>query len=584
MAGSDCNSLKSIVTNETIIQILSFFRNLSVLLDTYLKNCIVEELKNFFLSASLLERMGAAIAVQLPLSRIKRLSVGSTISLKKLLLNDPQYFLELSATKRALLIENMIQKLGISSGRISAAEYSSLGMLAPFVNGEIFSNISRRFLKQNLESMKAFCFETEKKSLLANMMQEQEMFGPSYSWSSLVLDHVERLLFFLPIESILDLGRDIMTKERVVLLFHSEHAWEASPLGASCVKNLGKPAAEDQFYKKQIVVQNFLGMQEVRKTSRAAADSLLPSCTDVKATGPSMWDVDSLTKMTTENFVNCLEVFGQDLHFSSGDLSVLLDKVREVFGPVSAMPAKFIAQLGRIASSCSDSELEKVRLSDLGTVAALSGVPDWRPSQLSILFRNFLNTSQRSVSDLDSVQLVALGDIICGMKTSDIAKIKPEEFCKAVLYIGSLQLSCTEVQLEMLTRLLTYSHTFGPVSDWKAEIFIEIGSLAAGLQDIELSSLVKEQIEGLSPRALALLPPKKFSVVFSADQIQMFNYNQAAAVTGSQISYLDPQQQKALSNVLTSWDDWLVDFRGRSAGVLWEPSLAFLLGILLVQC
>lgn len=34
----------------------------------------------------------------------------------------------------------------------------------------------------------------------------------------------------------------------------------------------------------------------------------------------------------------------------------------------------------------------------------------------------------------------------------------------------------------------------------------------AGLPDMVLSSLVKEQVEGLSPIAIATLPPKKLSV------------------------------------------------------------------------
>ncbi|KAJ1179178.1 hypothetical protein NDU88_004414 [Pleurodeles waltl] len=57
-------------------------------------------------------------------------------------------------------------------------------------------------------------------------------------------------------------------------------------------------------------------------------------------------------------------------------------------------------------------------------------------------------------------------------------------------------------------------------------------------------------------------------VVFSASKLQMFNYHQAAAITPQQLSALDPQQQRALSLVLTAWDDNLVDFRGREFMVL----------------
>ncbi|XP_078540194.1 stereocilin-like [Lissotriton helveticus] len=108
-----------------------------------------------------------------------------------------------------------------------------------------------------------------------------------------------------------------------------------------------------------------------------------------------------------------------------------------------------------------------------------------------------------------------------------------------------------------------------------------MGSVAAGLQDVELSSLVKDQIEGLSPLAISLIPPQKLAVVFSASKLQMFNYQQAAAITPQQLSALDPQQQRAVSLVLTAWDDNLVDFRGMSSSVLIRASVTLGCNVLL---
>lgn len=75
---------------------------------------------------------------------------------------------------------------------------------------------------------------------------------------------------------------------------------------------------------------------------------------------------------------------------------------------------------------------------------------------------------------------------------------------------------------------------FGPVSTWGPEVFTEIGTLAAGLEDMVLSALVQEQVEGLIPDAIALIPPTKMAVVFSAVQLSWLNVEQAWVVTEKQ--------------------------------------------------
>uniref|UniRef100_G3PSD2 Uncharacterized protein n=1 Tax=Gasterosteus aculeatus TaxID=69293 RepID=G3PSD2_GASAC len=104
---------------------------------------------------------------------------------------------------------------------------------------------------------------------------------------------------------------------------------------------------------------------------------------------------------------------------------------------------------------------------------------------------------------------------------------------------------------------------FGSMSSWDTAVFIEIGVLAAGLPDMAMSALVREQIEGITPAAVSMIPPDKFSVVFHQRQISMFSYEQAAAVTVEQLSALSDIQRTALAMVLTPWEDRPVDFRGK---------------------
>ncbi|KAK3510278.1 hypothetical protein QTP70_032702, partial [Hemibagrus guttatus] len=181
--------------------------------------------------------------------------------------------------------------------------------------------------------------------------------------------------------------------------------------------------------------------------------------------------------------------------------------------------------------------------------------------ELGVLFSTVLNFTKQTPQQLNSSSLVALGHMICGIEAYVIQTLNPVEFSKAVLWLGRLNLSCSEDQLQAVVSLLSSNRVFGPISTWGPEVFLEIGAFAAGIPDIAMSALVKEQIEGITPLAISLIAAKKFAVVFNQAQISEFSYEQAAAVTMAQRSALSSIQQTALSMVLNPLEDKPVDFR-----------------------
>ncbi|XP_018595096.1 stereocilin [Scleropages formosus] len=349
-----------------------------------------------------------------------------------------------------------------------------------------------------------------------------------------------------------------MTQERIERLFLSQQEWEAGEIGGLCIQGTDQAELQRMFERRQFVLQFFLGFLRPGQLSLA----LVPSCENLHTTQPSAWTVDSLTGMPAEAFARCLELIGQDPFLTQYQLTQLLSKVKKIYGPVSSFSPSVIAQLGRIALRLSDDELRLLNLSELSSIATFGAVDGWSPRQLSILFSSVLNSTKLSPNQLDSSTLVALGHIVCGIKTSDMQNLKAVELSKAVLWLGRLRLLCSEEQLQVLVGLLSNSLAFGHIGSWGPEVFIEIGSLAAGLPDIAMSALVKDQIEGITPLAISLVPDKKFAVAFNQAQIRTFTYEQAVAVTEAQRAALSTVQQTALSMVLTPWEDKPVDFRG----------------------
>ncbi|MBN3288794.1 STRC protein, partial [Polyodon spathula] len=560
--GVDCETLKRrflSLSSSVISRILLFLQGLPAQLHSSLKKCITNESYNFSFSAGLLEEMGAQVVVELPVSIIKRFPVDMMETFRRIIVNAPEYFLRLPSIKQSLLVDKVVQRLGMSDGVFTGEEFDSLGAMAAFVMDEIFINISRFFFVENIDRIRNYCFNKNKKDILAMMLQEKATFGPVSNWTSETLDQVDRFVFFLPSTSVKQISKSLMTVERMERLFQSQRQWEKSAFGAICEQNRDMTELDGMFATQQFMLQYFLGVLGIGVLPKLA---LVPSCSNVRATLPSAWAVDSLTSMSADHFSNCLEAIGQDPNFQPGELTLLMGKVKQIYGPASALTPTVIQQLGRIATQFTSDELQKLKLNDLAAITALGRIKTWTSRQLSVLYAAVLNSTKLTGSDLDASTLVALGYGICGIKASEIPAMNPVEFSKSVRWVGMLRLDCTEEQLGALAKLLTHSLAFGPVSSWGPEVFIEIGGIAAGLEDFVLSSLAKEQIEGLTPLAISMIPPQKFSVVFSQDHIRMFSYEQGTALTSSQLKSLNSLQQTALSMVLTSWEDKPVDFRG----------------------
>ncbi|XP_049573890.2 stereocilin [Syngnathus scovelli] len=579
--GVSCQALKGHIRADTspaaVREILALLRQQPGPLHTSLKRCVIEELYQFEFFSELLEDLGVEIALAMPVSTIKKFSSNMMDTLRKMIIEDPVPFFTMSKTAQLLLVDRMLQKLGMYTGMYTEEEFRSLDIMATFVSDEIFVQLDRTFFVDNLNFLQTLCYRSSKMDIMARMLLEDAVFGPAMeTWNQTTLSQIDRFLFFLPQDQLQKISLGLMTVGRIEKLFMSQRQWERGVVGRHCLDESEKWRFAE---KQQFVLQFFLGFLKINPLSPAP---MVPTCEILRTTAPFAWTTSSLTSMSPSAFTNCLELIGHDALLASYQRSQLFEKVKQMFGPVSNFSQSIISQMGRLTLEMSPEEIRMLRLTEKSSIAALGGISEWSKKQLIALFTTTLNSTKLNPSQLDSSTLVAIGYMVCGAKVTEISSFNAVEFSKAVLWLGQLKLSCSEEQLSALVGLLTHSLAFGPISSWDMEVFIEIGVLAAGLEDIAMSALVKEQIEGITPMAISMIPPDKFAVVFHQRQISMFSHEQAAAVTEEQIMALSDVQRTALFMVLTPWEDRHVDFRGRSQGLTLSPSSLYLiLGLLM---
>ncbi|KAJ3593903.1 hypothetical protein NHX12_006236 [Muraenolepis orangiensis] len=563
----------------SVKRILRFLREQPAPLHTSLKNCLIKELYNFEFFSELLGEMGAEIALALPVGTVKRFPPVMMDTLRTMILQDPQSFLQLPWIKQGLLVDKMVQRLGMYTGEYTEVEFHSLGVMATFVVDEMFVQMRRSVFLENLELLQGFCYSATKRGHVAVMLQEPAVFGPVQTWTKVTIGQVGRFLFFLSVDTLQRISTSLLTLGHVERLFLDQSQWEASDVGRNCLKNRPQEERLAWFAKQQNVLQYFLGF--LRMTS-VPSPVVQPGCEILHTLAPSLWPVSSLTSMPDRDFSNCLELMGQDPFLQQYQLGQLMQKVKEVHGPVSSLPSTVIPQLGGLSVELSLEELASLRLTEISSISSMGAVSTWSSRQLPVLFSTVVNSTHLSPNQLDSSSLVAMGHMVCGATAAEILNFNPVEFSKAVLWLGQLRLACTEEQFAAMVTLLSHSLAFDLSSSWGQDVFIEIGVVVAGLPDMSMSSLVKEQIEGITPLAISLILPNKLAVVFDPTKIGMFSYEQAVAVTDKQREQLSENQQRALAMVLTPWEDRPLDFRGRSSGVTVSPShLCLLLGLLI---
>uniref|UniRef100_A0A8D2ZFG5 Stereocilin n=1 Tax=Scophthalmus maximus TaxID=52904 RepID=A0A8D2ZFG5_SCOMX len=282
----------------------------------------------------------------------------------------------------------------------------------------------------------------------------------------------------------------------------------------------------------------------------------VPSCADIRGTFPSAWTSTQLSRMSQEDLKQCVEVLGQDASLSSEQRRSLWMKLKQSFSAVRELRADQVLSLGFMVTEMGERELQDTDLTEAGVLAHLGTLTGWSPKKMRAVVLGVMRRRKLKVEQLTVVDVATFGHLICGL---------PESFASncsvAALFLREMSLPCTEQQMEALASRLSRPEAFGPVSAWGPEVFTEIGTLAVGLQDMALSALVQEQVEGITPEAIALMSPEKMAVVFSAVQLSWLSAEQAWAVTEEQWTELDTEQRHAVG--LARFEgDALLELRG----------------------
>ncbi|XP_037611274.1 stereocilin-like [Sebastes umbrosus] len=555
-SGMSCDFLKLRSNDTDFAELLQFVSGLPGGTRPALRKCIVDELRKrpeLDLSA-----LSSGFAATLPVTMIEDLSNASFRAVLDHIQAHFAEFLRLPQYKQTNLAEKAVTELGSfqAEGEIDGTTLDVLGPLLPFLDRDSLALVDREALALRLEEIRSFCLPKEALRDISALLTQKNLLGEPSRWQVGDVEHLGRLVFSLSNKQINSIPLTVLNKDTVEQVLVGQRRWENSVVGGVCVTE-----CMDQRRQRQQTQSLIRGIVKAR--SRRAKVPV-PSCADIRGTFPSAWTSTQLSRMSQEDLKECVQVFAQDTSMSSEQRRALWVKLRQSFSPVRELRADQVLALGPVVTEMGERELHDASLTDQGVLVHLGTLTGWSPKKMRAVILGVMRKRKLKVEQLAAVDLATFGHLMCGLYPSEIRRLSPHNLSMAVLFLREASLPCTEYQMEALTSRLSRPEAFGPVSAWGPEVFTEIGTLAVGLEDMVLSALVQEQVEGITPEAIALMSPKKMAVVLSAVQMSWLSAEQAWAVTEEQWAELDAEQRHAVG--LARYEgDALLELRGRSS-------------------
>ncbi|XP_032273739.1 stereocilin [Phoca vitulina] len=540
--GMSCEFLQQINSMADFLEVVHMIYQLPTGIRGSLRACIWAELQRRMTMpepelATLgpeLSGLDTKLLLDLPVRLMDRLSNDSIMLVVELVRGAPEQLQTLTPLHRAALAERALQNLAPKETTVSREVLETLGPLVGFLGIESTRRIPLPILLAHLNQLQGFCLGEPFATELGWLLLQEPVLGKPELWSQGEVEQAGRLVLTLSTEAISLIPREALGPETLERLLEKQQSWEQSRVGQLC----GRPQLAP---KKAALVAGI-----VRPTAEDLPEPV-PNCADVRGTFPAAWSATQIAEMELSDFEDCLALFAGDPGLGPEELRVAMGKAKQLWGPPRGFRPEQILQLGRLLIGLGERELRELILVDWGVLSTLGQIDGWSSVQLRVVVSSFLRQSGRHVSHLDFLHLTALGYTLCGLRPEELQHISSWEFSQAALFLGNLHLRCSEEQLEVLAQLLVRPGGFGPISNWGPEIFTEIGTIAAGIPDLALSALLQEQIQGLTPLAISVIPAPKFAVVFSPSQLSSLTSVQAVAVTPEQMAFLSPEQRRAVA-------------------------------------
>jgi len=309
--------------------------------------------------------------------------------------------------------------------------------------------------------------------------------------------------------------------------------------------------------KKFIEAQNGVCGGSSRRRKRATNTI---TCEDIyeEQNMISARDTADFADMDATEFKDCVGTIGQ-LDLPTTHFTAFATRGKAIIGTTDKWSSETVQSMGGIMSGLTEADLKALPKDalDFDAMTSIGSVGNWDdPSKTTALADHYITNHLGGGSAMSMDDLDAMGGIIGGLTTSHINIIPADAYCGAAADIGSSDNMQETQQVAWATHAKT---CFGSdIAKWTATDVTAVGVVIGGLPDADIAKLSQTHIQQISPRAIRLMPAKKFAS-FTATQLGYLNVNQAQAVTDNQLMSLDAAKRKIILGKLGIVEDKFAD-------------------------
>ncbi|XP_033631187.1 stereocilin-like [Asterias rubens] len=450
----------------------------------------------------------------------------------------------LKRDKRRALASDSLKCLDKETSTIEQDTIDIIGNLVCDLDEDALRRLSAAVFTDNLYNIQKCCLDINQLEVIGEKLIQD--IGSPNRWTTDTISDTGPLLVSLSQQEIqnLDDSEFSLVAEDVMLRF-AEYKERWQQYCDVDLRSEDISRREEGFVAVAIKAKDaFVAAAAVAKR-RKRNPTYSPTCNEIESLGEGnvAWTVEELQAMTVNTFDSCGYALGEVSGFSQAQLMAVIEKAKSAWGEAALMAADQVSQLGYLASGFTASEINQLNLTEIDTVYAIAQYNIYTAEQLSAGVGRYLELSGSSMASLDSLDLTALGNFLCGLTVQQMQEISSDAYMEAANAIGDLQ-SCDTSQWAIL--LAKAVEGYGSITTWMPEVYSEVGSVIAGFSSQELSSLSDASLAGIKPHAISLIEPQTLAAGWNPTQLTVLDRLQAEAITPEQLAALSQDQRNAL--------------------------------------
>ncbi|KAK7147507.1 hypothetical protein R3I94_010130 [Phoxinus phoxinus] len=260
--------------------------------------------------------------------------------------------------------------------------------------------------------------------------------------------------------------------------------------------------------------------------------------------GNVYWTPTQISQMTKQTFKDAVPTLGEINNYSTEQLAAFKGKIVEAWGNVSMLNESQITQLGCICQGFSAEELGNLSIASLDTLEMLTAC-NFTQTQRTAIWQAFERGTGISVAGLGHLEMMGLGQFICGLQPAQIDQLNSTSFREAVEAVG--RASCLLNVRERLKEKAVAA--FGKPETWTEAQVSDMGNILAGLSTVELGGLNSTVLPFIQRSAIPLIPSDRLAAM-SVSQLKALGPENAAMVTEVQRAGLRVDQRSALDEAV----------------------------------